>query len=60
MNKCLNCGNTEQNIPLVNLSFKGDKAYICSRCLPVLIHHPEELAGKIEGAEKIKPAEHKD
>ena len=60
MHTCLNCNNSESNIPLVNLTFAGKQLFICSRCLPVLIHNPEELIGKIPEVEKIKPAEHKD
>ena len=57
---CLNCNISEDQIPLVNLNYSGKPAYICSRCLPLLIHHPEELIGKLEGAEKIPPADHKE
>lgn len=57
---CLNCNRSENEIPLVNLSYSGKPAYICSHCLPMLIHHPETLIGKIEGAENIPPAEHHD
>ncbi|HSP89077.1 MAG TPA: hypothetical protein VLN45_13150 [Ignavibacteriaceae bacterium] len=60
MHKCLNCKTSEENIPLVNLNYSGNKIYICSKCLPLLIHHPEELIGKLKGAENIPPAEHKD
>ena len=58
--RCLNCGTSENDIPLINLRYSGKPAYICSHCLPILIHHPEELKGKIKGAEQIPPAEHKD
>jgi hypothetical protein len=57
---CLNCNRSEHEIPLVTLSYSGKPAYICSHCLPMLIHHPEMLIGKIEGAENIPPAEHHD
>lgn len=58
--KCLNCSSSENEIPLVNLSYSGKPHYICSRCLPLLIHQPQALAGKLEGAENIPPAEHED
>ncbi len=57
---CLNCNISESEIPLVNLNYNGKPAYICSRCLPLLIHHPEQLIGKLKGAENIPPAEHQD
>lgn len=60
MQKCLNCGTTENDMPLVTLTFSGKPAFICTRCLPVLIHNPQQLAGKLKGAENFPSAEHKD
>ncbi len=53
---CLNCGRSEDQIPLVNLTYASKPAFICSNCLPLLIHQPHQLIGKLEGAEKIPPA----
>lgn len=58
--KCLSCNRSENDIPLVTLSYSSKPAYICSYCLPLLIHHPEQLIGRLAGAEKIPPAEHND
>ncbi len=58
LNHCLNCNSSENEIPLVNLNYAGKKAYICSSCLPVLIHQPQKLTGKLDGAENISPAKH--
>ena len=55
---CLNCGRPETVIPLVSLRYNGDQAWICSQCLPVLIHNPQRLAGRLANAEKLEPAEH--
>ena len=57
---CLSCNRSENEIPLVTLTYSAKPAYICSRCLPLLIHHPEQLIGKLAGAENIPPAEHSD
>jgi len=38
MNKCLNCGATSQEKVLLPCEDKGEKKYVCVRCLPVLIH----------------------
>jgi len=57
---CLNCNASENEIPLVNLAYSGKPAFICSRCLPLLIHQPERLVGKLERAENIPPAKHED
>lgn len=55
---CLNCNISENDIPLVNLNFAGRKEFICSRCLPILIHSPQKLVGKLDGADKIPSANH--
>lgn len=58
LNRCLNCNATENEIPLVNLNYSGRKAFICSRCLPILIHSPQKLIGKLDGADKFPSANH--
>ena len=55
---CLNCNATENDIPLINLNYSGKLAFICSRCLPLLIHQPEKLVGKLDRAEDIPSAKH--
>lgn len=57
---CLSCNRLENEIPLVTLTYSAKPAYICSHCLPMLIHHPEQLIGRLEGAENIPPAEQSD
>jgi hypothetical protein len=36
--KCLNCGATSDEKPLLPIEIKEDKSYVCVRCLPILIH----------------------
>ena len=48
--KCLLCGETSQELPLINVTYKGKQIYICSGHLPVLIHEPQKLAEKLEKA----------
>jgi hypothetical protein len=52
---CLSCGRAETELPLVALRYDGAQAWICSQCLPILIHHPQRLAGKLRAAEEIEP-----
>jgi hypothetical protein len=52
--KCIVCGVTNQNAPLIHLDYKDQTLYICPTHLPVIIHHPEQLIGKVEGAEEFK------
>lgn len=47
MSSCLNCNRTEQEYPLVRLTYQGKDLFICPQCLPVLIHKPYQLAEKI-------------
>ena len=46
---CLNCGKSEQEIPLLRLTFKGEPKYVCPQCLPILIHKPQQLVEKLPG-----------
>ena len=55
--QCLQCARTEEQLPLLTLQFMDGQIWICPQCLPVLIHAPHKLAGKITGAEKFGNAE---
>jgi hypothetical protein len=52
---CINCGNTDEKVPLLSMVFKGGTKYICASCLPVLIHKIHLLADKLPGVE-VPPA----
>jgi hypothetical protein len=56
---CLHCNISENQNPLLNLHYNGKELWICSQCLPTLIHAPQKLVGKLENAEQILPAKHK-
>jgi hypothetical protein len=55
---CLNCEQSERETPLLQMRYNGDEIWICSQCLPTLIHAPQKLIGKLENAEQIRPAAH--
>jgi hypothetical protein len=57
---CLNCGRSEQEIPLVTLRYQSEVRYLCPQCFPMMIHQPQKLAGKLPGAENMRPAAHDD
>ncbi|MFQ5604240.1 MAG: hypothetical protein ACE5HS_13315 [bacterium] len=57
---CIACGRNSEQVPLLNLQFRGMKFFICPQHLPVLIHDPSQLIGKLPGAEDLSPAEHRD
>lgn len=35
---CFSCGNTEDNVPLLPCRNKGQSLWVCTKCLPALIH----------------------
>ena len=49
---CLNCDNSEMEIPLISLRYAGRQAFVCSQCMPVLIHEPQSLTEKLDAAAK--------
>ena len=52
---CVYCGQNDQNVPLLQFAFQGEYFWICPQHLPILIHHPEQLASKLPGLEQINP-----
>ena len=55
--RCLACDRDDQATPLVALEYRGQRVWICPQHLPVLIHDPAQLIGKLPGAEGFKPAD---
>ena len=51
---CIVCKSTDQIVPLIQFKFKGEKYYICSQHVPVLIHKAHELESLLPG---IPPSE---
>ncbi len=58
--QCVACGRSQNEIPLISLSFQDKNFWICPQHLPVLIHNPQLLIGKLPGAEGMSAAEHHD
>ena len=52
---CLNCDKSELETPLLQLHYIQEHQFICPQCLPVLIHTPDKLTGKLKNAEQLKP-----
>lgn len=53
--RCLACERTSEETPLLALTYQGQNYHICPEHLPLLIHSPHKLVGKLPGAEKLKP-----
>jgi hypothetical protein len=58
--RCVNCDRPESDAVLLPIRFRRAERWICSGCFPLLIHKPEKLAGRLEGAEGLQAAEHED
>lgn len=56
--RCVNCRASEMEIPIVLARYAGGQFWICSRCLPILIHKPEQLTGALNNADRIPSAPH--
>jgi hypothetical protein len=54
---CLYCDRDDTETPLVVLEFRGAPLRICPQHLPMLIHDPAKLIGKLPGAEGLSPAD---
>ncbi len=51
---CLFCQRDEQQVPLVQVDFKGATYWICPQHIPVLIHDPSKLEGFLPGAKELQ------
>lgn len=58
--RCLACGVGPDTVPLLKLDYRDGTYWICPQHLPLLIHDPGRLIGKLPGAEALSPAEHHD
>ena len=57
---CVACGRSSAEVPLLTLSYQSGTFSICPQHLPMLIHDPRSLVGKLPGAEGMAPADHHD
>jgi len=54
--ECISCNRGDQETPLIKLTFQSTNYWICPQHMPLLIHNPAQLIGKLPGADKLKPA----
>lgn len=54
---CLYCQRSSDQVPLIALHYQETRAWICPQHLPILIHKPAQLAGKLPGAANLSPPE---
>jgi hypothetical protein len=60
MKACMMCGSGVDVAPLLAWEFRTGTFWICAQHLPVLIHDPARLIGKLEGAEDLAPSDYHD
>ena len=48
--KCVQCDRTSDQIPLIQIEYRGSQYAICPEHLPNLIHKPATLEGKLPNA----------
>lgn len=58
--RCAHCERDSHEVPLLTLRYHEHTAWICSQHLPILIHNPRQLAGKLADAERLAPADGRD
>jgi len=58
--RCVACDRGSDLTPLIRVEFRDSAFHICPQHLPLLIHDPSQLIGRLPGAETLSPAEHKD
>lgn len=56
--RCLVCEQDSQRVPLLEMQYQGATFWICPQHLPILIHKPQELVGRLPGAERLEEADH--
>ena len=57
--KCINCNKEETKVPLVSIRFSNNSTWICTQCLPTLIHDPNRLSDKFNNMDTDNPPEPK-
>lgn len=57
---CVACARTSDEVPIVRIQYQGVEIGICPQHLPILIHDPTSLSGRLAGAEAMKAADHHD
>jgi hypothetical protein len=50
---CIYCERSSADVPLIPFEYRGKPYAICPQHLPILIHKPAQLAGRLPGLEKL-------
>jgi hypothetical protein len=55
---CVYCERDQYQVPLLEIHTGKELAWICPEHLPVLIHKPQQLEGKLAGSENLQAHDH--
>jgi len=55
--ECFFCSRQSGQVPLLNFEYQGKSWQVCAQHLPILIHEPQKLVGKLPGSENLSAAE---
>jgi hypothetical protein len=56
--QCAQCDRSSEEVPLLELKYKQQISWICPQHLPILIHKPHQLIGKVPGVDRLSPEGH--
>ena len=59
LHQCINCQRDDTIIPLVSIRFSQIPTWICTQCLPTLIHDPARLESKFRNMDVENPVKPK-
>ena len=57
LNICVSCNRPENVVPLASITFAKNATWICTQCLPTLIHDPQRLTDKFADMDTENPPE---
>ena len=50
---CFNCQRSEAEIPVIAWRYQGQSLWVCSECMPMLIHKWPQVVGRLGQAETL-------
>lgn len=45
---CFNCQRSEAEVPISNWRYQGGDVWVCSQCLPLLIHKLDQVVDTLQ------------
>jgi Zn-finger protein len=54
---CFNCERSDADVPLIRWRYQGGGIWVCSQCMPLLIHKLEEVKNALRAARAQEEAD---